>query len=325
MLVRKIRNRGANIVVEAHGEVLFAATGDVGRWTNRFSQRVGAFARQEAPSNKRPRWAHYGKPLKSTITATTKYQPGRMRVYSAVGSSAPYAYYVDQGTGIFNGSGPYPAKVLPPYHRGEASLYEHTWRPGGPGTRKVKTVWIRGQEPANEGKGFFGPALERGFRSMRMRSFKVPGEGGPKISGALNAMPTGMEDFRGNTPADGAFIAELETWRSWRDEAWVSHRTLGKAGGQPRSRSKTPAGSKSTAKPNNPTKPKRPPKPKGPSKSALAADKARVLAAAVKHYGAGNVETNSLEYRSGRWYLTVRVKDSQGRWIFKEVHQAARV
>lgn len=223
MLVRKIRNRGANIVVEAHAEVLFAATGDVGRWQNRMSQRVRSFAAQAAPRNKRPRWAHYGKPLRDTFTATTKYQEGNMRVYSAIGSSAPHAYYVDQGTGVFNGSGPYPAKVLPPWQRGEGSLYEATWRPNGPNGKRVKPVMIKGQK----GQGFFAAGLARGFRSMRLRSFQVPGEGGPKIANAMAAMPTGMENFKGNTPGDGAFVAQLKQWREWRDEAWTRN-TLGR-------------------------------------------------------------------------------------------------
>jgi hypothetical protein len=213
-LVRRIQRRGSNIVVEAHGEVLFAAGGDVGRWTNRFSQRVRAFTQAEAPSNKRPRWGHYGKPLKQTFTASTTYQPGRMRVYSAIGSSAPHAYYVDQGTGVYNGSGPYPAKVLPPWQRGEASLYEATWRPGGPGTRRVAPVMIKGQK----GQGFFDAGLRRAFQSMRMRSFQTPGD--PQITNVLNSVPTGIINFLGNTPADGAFVASLEEWRAWRDEAW---------------------------------------------------------------------------------------------------------
>jgi hypothetical protein len=217
MLVRRIRNRGANIVVEAHAEVLFAATGDVGRWQNRLSHRVRAAAAAAAPRNKRPRWAHYGKPLKTTFTATSRYQEGNMRVYSAIGSSAPHAYYVDQGTGVFNGSGPYPAKVLPPWQRGEGSLYEATWRPGGPGKRLVAPVMIKGQK----GQGFFAEGLARGFRSMRLRSFQLPGEGGPKIANAMAAIPTGMTDFKGNTPGGGAFIASLTEWREWRDEAWT--------------------------------------------------------------------------------------------------------
>lgn len=259
-LVRRIRRRGANIVVEAHGEVLFAATGDVGRWTNRFSQRVGAFARQEAPSNKRPRWAHYGKPLKATITATTKYDEMRMRVYSAIGSSAAHAWYVDQGTGVFNGSGPYPAKILPPWTRGSASLYEHTWRPAGQaGTKRVRTVMIKGQK----GQFFFDKALDRGFRSMRMRAFQVPGEGGPKISAALGSMPTGMENFSGNTPNSGAFRAELNQWREWRDAAWNNREGLGKNtyGGQGPRKPKSADKPKRPPKPSKPSKPSKPPKP----------------------------------------------------------------
>lgn len=220
VLVRRIQNRGSNIVVEANGEVLFAGSGDVGRWTNRFSQRARSFAQAEAPSNKRPRWAHYGKPLKQTFTASTTYQPTRMRVYSAIGSSAPHAWYVDQGTGIYNGSGPYEAKVLPPWQRGEASLYEATWRPGGPGTRRVSPVMIKGQK----GQGFFDAGLRRAFQSMRMRAFQSPGD--PKITGALNSVPTGLLNFLGNTPADGAFVASLQEWRMWRDEAWERNELL---------------------------------------------------------------------------------------------------
>jgi len=220
VLVRRIRRRGANIVVEANGEVLFAPTGDVGRWTNRFSHRVREATVQEAPTNKRPRWGHYGKPLKSTFTASTTYQPGRMKVYSAVGSNSPHAYYVDQGTGIYAGNGPYEARVLPPWHRGDPSLYEATWRPGGPGTSRVKPVLIKGQK----GQFFFDRGLKRGFQSMRMRSFQVPGEG--QISRALATIPTGLLNFLGNTPADAAFRASLEEWRTWRDEAFAAGESL---------------------------------------------------------------------------------------------------
>lgn len=317
-LVRRIRKRGANIVVEAHGEVLFAATGDVGRWQNRFSQRARSFTQQEAPRNKRPRWGHYGKPLRTTFTASTTYQPGNMRVYSAIGSSAPHAYYVDQGTGVYAGNGAYPAKILPPWQRGEGSLYEHTWRPGGQGQRKVKPVMIKGQR----GQFFFDAGLRRAFRSMRMRAAQVPGEGGPKISEALNSIPTGMTNFAGNTPADGAFIASLTEWRAWRDAAWARNQ-LGRnirPEREPERRERKPKKHKP-----KPTKPVKPPKSTGPSKADIAKDRARVLAAAIKHYGAGNVETASLEYRDGWWYITVRTKDSEGRTIFKEVKQRARV
>jgi hypothetical protein len=214
VLVRRIRKRGANIVVEANGEVLFAPTGEIGRWTNRFSHRVLAATEAEAPTNKRPRWAHYGKPLKSTFKASTTYQPGRMKVYAAVGSTAPHSYYVDQGTGVYAGKGPYEAKVLPPWHRGSPSLYESTWRPNGPKGRKVRPVFIKGQK----GQGFFDAGLKRGFQSMRLRSVQVPGEG--KITQALNSIPTGLLGFLGNTPPDAGFKASLEQWRAWRDAAW---------------------------------------------------------------------------------------------------------
>lgn len=221
VLVRRIHKRNANIVVEANGEVLFAPTGQVGVWTNRFSHRVRTFAALEAPANKRPRWGHYGKPLKSTFTASTTYQPGRMKVYSAIGSTSPHAYYVDQGTGIFAGNGPYPAKVIPPWYRGSPSLYENTWRPGGPGTRRVAPVLIKGQK----GQFFFDAGLKRGFASMRMRSFQVPGEG--QITQALSSIPTGLAGFLGNTPPSAGFRASLAEWRSWRDNAFMRHDRLG--------------------------------------------------------------------------------------------------
>lgn len=306
-LVRRIRRRGANIVVEAHGEVLFAATGDVGRWTNRFSQRVRAFAEQEAPSNKRPRWAHYGKPLKSTLTASTTYQPGRMRVYSAVGSSSAHAWYVDQGTGIYNDSSPYPAKILPPWQRGEGSLYEHTWRPGGPGSRRVRTVMIKGQK----GQFFFDKGLERGFRSMRMRAFQVPGEGGPKISGVLNSMPTGMENFAGNTPVTGAFIAELETWRKWRDEAWNNREDLGRGKSRPVKPTKTKA-----PKPPKAAKPPKPSKPTKPKKLTpqQRADVAKQIGARLRAQGAQIRGLKVLD--NGTWTALVK---RPGQNIFKPV------
>lgn len=344
MLVRKIRSRGANIVVEAHGEVLFAATGDVGKWQNRFSHRVRNFAAAAAPTNKRPRWSHYGKPLKSTFTATTRYQPGRMRVYSAIGSSAPHAYYVDQGTGVYAGNGPYKAKVLPPWTRGSASLYEHTWHPpnqAATGTRL--SVLIRGQE----GQGFFDKGLARGFASMRMRAFQVAGD--PKITNALKSMPTGMTNFAGNTAADGAFLFELKQWREWRDAAFNSGRVLGKGstresrrradrkaataarrrrdGEQYRERRREESKKRSQKrrdeqKAKNQSKPAKP-EIKQSNSSAKRNERLRFIAAAVKKYGS-DVDLNSLEFEGGYWYLTVKVftkRDADGemRPDFKEI------
>lgn len=232
VLIRRIHNRGANIVVEANGEILFFPGGDVANWQRRFSARVREGTIAEAPANRRPRWAHYGNPLKATITASTTAQPGRMKVYSAVGSSAPYAAYVDQGTGIYGGNGPYEAKILPPWHRGSPSLYEHTWKvPHSMGENmhgereveweEVGTVTIKGQK----GQHFFDKGLKRGFQSMRMRSAQLPIEG--KIGPAMRGLPASLLNVLGNTPADAAFVAQLEEWRAWRDAAWRRGDILG--------------------------------------------------------------------------------------------------
>jgi hypothetical protein len=224
-IVRRIRNRGATITVEANAEVLFMPGGQVHNWTNRFTGRIRAHTISEAPRNKRPRWSHYGKALHTTIVSARPRFWGngrdKQRVYGAVGSTAPYAWYVDQGTGVHNGSMPYKAKILPPWVRGEGSLYEHTWRPTGPGGKRVKPVYIKGQK----GQGFFDKGLRRAFQSMRMRSYQIATD--PKITDVINSVPTGLDNFKGNTPADGAFIAQLEEWREWRDTAW-SRNTLGR-------------------------------------------------------------------------------------------------
>lgn len=241
--VKKIRSRGANIVVEANGEVLFAPGTELSRWKNRFSQRVRSATEIAAPTNKRPRWGHYGKPLKATITAATQTRitKGGGFFYIAVGSRAPHSYYVDQGTGIYAGRGPYEAAVLPPFVRGGASLYERTWRPGGPPNPRVSPVMIRGQKPQN----FFDTGLKNGFRSMRLRSFQVPGEGASGISSAMKTAATGMADFLGNTPPDLGFRASLEEWRRWRDTAFNAGFKAGRRQ-EPRTRASRARGGQGT-------------------------------------------------------------------------------
>lgn len=208
MLVKKIRKRGVrSLVVEAHAEILFAPTGDIGEWKRRVSRKVAGAASRFAPSNERPRWAHYGQPLKQTMTATTSYQPKRMRVYSAVGSKADYAYYVDQGTGIHAGRAPWAAKILPPRTQGGHDLWEP--RKGRP------DKMIKGQR----GQQFMQRGLDSAFRSMRIYTRKVPGNGG--IGALMAGVPSGLYDgFTGNTPADAAFRAQREEWRQWRKDAW---------------------------------------------------------------------------------------------------------
>ena len=229
MLVRRLKTRGATMVVEAHGEVLFLPSGILGNWTRRFSARVREFAAQEAPSNKRPRWAHYGAPLKTTMTASTSYHPSRMRVYSAVGSKSPHALYVDQNTNVFAGNSPWAAAVLPPYQWGSASLYEATWKPGGAdGRRQVAPVMIQGQQ----GQFFMDKAVNRGFRSMRLRSAQLPAEGASKMTGVLRSTPSELlTPFAQNAGTKAAFKASLEEWRQWRDAAWDAGEGLGRGGG----------------------------------------------------------------------------------------------
>lgn len=324
-LVRRMRRRGVTITVEAHGEVLFAGTGDVGRWTNRFSQRVRSFTAQAAPSNKRPRWAHYGKPLKQTFRASTTYQPGRMKVYAAVGSTAPYAAYPDQGTGIYGGSGPYQGKILPPWHVGSPSLYESTWRPG-PGQPPVGTITIKGQK----GQFFFDKGLQRAFASMRMRSFQVPGDA--QISAATGSFPAALERVVTSGGSSAAFRASLTEWRSWRDDHFHSGRLLGKNGGRSsaeagrrQERAATAAArrraistsraavraqrsaersrkwreqqkAKSTAKP---------PRTGQTFSQRKSAERARFVTAAQKKYGRSHVDLQSLTFEDGYWYVTI--------------------
>lgn len=209
--------RGVHGVVQINANVLFAPGADIPNWKRRLSARVNDAAQGLAPSNKRPRWAHYGVPLRRSFTATTKTQITKHGGFtqSGVGSRAPYSMYVDQGTGIYSGRGPYQAKILPPWFRGSPSLYEHTWRPG-PGERPVGTVTVRGQK----GQFFMAKALKAGLTSMRLRSYQLPGEG---VSGVSDKKFISSEAlFAGNTPWSFAFDAQLREWRQWRDEAWNS-------------------------------------------------------------------------------------------------------
>lgn len=240
-ITKRFRDQGANITVTAAGEVLFMPGGQVHRWQRQFGNKIQHFAERAAPVNKRPRWGHYGKALKRTIVSNPvrfrQSGPDSFRVYATVGSSAPHAYYVDQGTGIYAGNGPYKAKILPPWTRNSPSLYEHTYRlpqadvdSGGKtflSWQPVAPVVIKGQK----GQRFFDAGLDRAFLFM-LRSGARSGAGRagliPRISEAFNHLPNGMDSFKGNTPNDAAFRVQLEEWRGWRDAAWKSGKVLGK-------------------------------------------------------------------------------------------------
>lgn len=223
---RRIRRGDTTVVVESHAEVLFMPGGQVHAWHQRFTGQIREKTRKAAPANQRPRWSHYGKPLKATIHSAKPAYWGngrdRQRIYGAVGSNSAYALYVNDGTGIHNGGGPYPAKILPPWTRGDSSLYEHTWRPGGPGSRRVSQVMIKGQK----GQHFFERGLALAFRHMRMRSRQVAGE--PRISAMATGNNVWNNGVPGNTPVSGSFLAQLQEWRAWRDEAWGRGELVGR-------------------------------------------------------------------------------------------------
>lgn len=230
MLIKRLHSRGITTVVEAHGEVLFADGAGIGRFKQRLSARVREATIAAAPANKRPRWSYYGLPLKDTIRASTstRITPGGGYFFIAVGSAAPHAHFVDQGTGIYNGAGPYEAKILPPWQHGSPSLYESTWRPNGPGTDLVGKVMIKGQK----GQQFFERGLTDGFRSAQLRSFQLPGEGVSGMAHSFNLFPNSILTLLGpgrqNSPA---FISQLKEWRLWRDTAWRNYEGLGRGGG----------------------------------------------------------------------------------------------
>jgi hypothetical protein len=229
-LVKRVRTAGGvNVVVEANAERLFTPAGDISRWNNRLSQKVRAETKIAAPVNKRPRWSHYGKPLKQTIRASSSIKPsnGGGLAYAAIGSSAPYALYVDQGTEAFN------AKILPPWRRFSPSLYEHTWKvPENAGTDaegkaiiefyEVGTIRVSGQR----GQDFFGTGLTQGMRGL-VADYK------PVIqafgAGAVRKFPQRLADYvtTDYNASNAAFRAQLEEWRSWRDSAWANEIPLG--------------------------------------------------------------------------------------------------
>ena len=340
--VRRLRQRGANVVVLAAGEPLFAPNGDVTKWVRTFGRDVRKFSIQEAPRNKRPRWKHYGAPLKRTIIQTTQPSPITMLVHSAVGSRAPHAYYVDQGTGVYAGKGAYQGKILPPWNWGSPSLYEHTWVPPGSFSKNddLGTVTIRGQK----GQKFFDKGLNRAFIKAGMPYIEVPSLGG-LAQRAVNTMPVGMTNFAGNTPWSFAFDAQLREWRAWRDDAWNRVYKLGDNGGRRRRSRKSRARgysrrvteeerkAKSAARSRkyrerqrekNPTS-----KAKAKNSVALRAERARFLSTMQKRYGIENVDVASLEFRTvkgqGYWYITIRKKDDRGRTIFDEVRGKSTV
>lgn len=234
MLVATLRKKhGTNIVVVARAEVLFAPGADVPNFRRRLIARIKEAASQLAPANgDTGRWAgrrtmrpHPGPvTLKNSFRGKTERTSSPLTIRGGITSLAPYAHFVDQGTGIYGTGGPYRAKILPPWSEGSGSLYEHTWNPGGHGA--VAPVMIQGQR----GQKFMDAALKAGMQSMRLRSYQKPGEGAsPRgISEGIADTIAGFNGSSGRPPA-------LETWREWRDDHYgKKDRLLG--GDTPRER-----------------------------------------------------------------------------------------
>lgn len=300
--VKTLRGRGANGVVVATGEVLFAPGAVVPRWASKFTAAVKKGTAAAAPTNKRPRWAHYGTPLKKSFRGTTNADPSRMMVHAAVGSTARHAWYVDQGTSDFD------AKILPPWRRGGPSLYEHTWKPGGRG-KPVGPIHVRGQK----GQHFFERGLDSGFAAMRLVA------GGPvdNLKAAVAKTDHALPNFLGNTQWSVAFQFQLEEWRRWRDMSFKAGESLSNGGKKfgARERQLTKhAGAVGLSKEIKKAKPARSVAEPGRPKVSRSTDRKAFMAAMIKKYG--RVDENP-EYRNGRWYVSVwkkELNDGRGGW-----------
>ena len=327
-LTKVVQRRGSRVVIEAYGEVLMTPAGNVGVWMATLSRAITAATKRAAPSNSRPYWGHYAghKRLAESITSSTEYNPALMQVNSVVGSSAPYALFVDQGTGVYAGHQPYEAAILPPWTRGDASLYEATWRPGGVGTSKASPVMIRGQRAQK----FFQKGIKFGMLSMGVVPHTKPMDPAASLK---NSTPSNLPGAA--PPQMSLFRLQLEEWRIWRDTAWGEGRMLGRDGGGSSNyarrmtaakRSKAQKASrKTTRKPpaKKTAKPKATQKPapkKPPAKKGLTTEQKREIARAIgARWKQAGREFRALEIRNdGTWKALIKkgsiFKPETGRW-----------
>lgn len=213
---RVMKGRHVQTVLTVATQAMFGENGDVANFKRRLSAKVAAQAALAAPSNKRPRWLHYGKPLKQTMKSHTSVRPtsGGGYAYSQVGSTAHYSAYVDQGTGIYgpDANGPYLARVLPPWTVGSPSLYEASWHPQG-ASHASHQVLIKGQRP----QGFMETGMDEALFSMIPPTPTNVAKG--QILSAFRWENT-PPFFAGNTPVSPLFLRQLDEWRDWRQQAW---------------------------------------------------------------------------------------------------------
>lgn len=334
------RKKHVTITAEAYAEVAFTPRGPMPAWNRRAAQAVEKAIIANTPTGSRPHWAHTGKRLKDTISSQTAMNAAGSKAHFTVGSSSYYAAYVDQGTGGFD------AKILPPWSRGSASLFEHTWKPS-PNSAPVGKLPVKGQKAQR----FFGRGLQEGMAAMgiiaRPTSDVVD----------TTPFPRHITQFPGDAYNQAAFRAQLEEWRKWRDKAWADGKYLGRSGSDSRSRevarrrasralsrrlraaerkkrranstAKTSAergrefrerqaAAKGKARPKRRTREDKAQRRETVSQKQ---DRANFKAAMIKKYGR---IIGAVEYRNGRWYATVPAKDDRGRNIFKEVSAKAK-
>lgn len=307
-VVERLKGRNVSGVVEVHAEVLFAPTGQITNWSRRFSLNARSKASAYAPSNKRPRWGHYGLPLKQTMRATTDSEMTRGGGYtvSAVGSTAPHALYVDQGTDGFY------AKILPPTTHGGDDLFEYTYRPpGSPAWGIWKEKYVSGQE----GQFFFDRALEDTLLQMTGRSITKRGGIVPIIADFTATSPFSP----GNTTSASSpgFLTQLEEWRTWRDISYRRRRAEAEARRSPESRAREDAERarrREAARENRREKARERARQWRKEKGNARAKDSRAFIKAMRDkYGSSNVLTDTLKRKDGYWYVQV-ITDGKPMW-----------
>ena len=220
-LTKFVKTKGGTMWLEVHAEVLFAQGQMVDGWTRRFAERTKRYTSAAAPRHnyaKRPLRPHGGPHLKTTfIVGKSKsvLNPMGGVVLSAMGSTSPYALFVDQGT-----SGQM-AKILPPWAPGSPTLFESTHvnsMGGAPGPKPVS---------GQTGQHFFDAGLASTMKYMLNRSFQKLPERGMLVPGSGGISNLGWSTFFGNSAGSDATFwnpggsGRLNEWRRWRDEAWI--------------------------------------------------------------------------------------------------------
>lgn len=334
MLTGVVKKKGATMVYEARGELLVMPGQVIHSWTQRFTNRVQRYTSAAAPTHnygKRPLRPHPGPHLKTTIIRgrTRPYvRASGGAVFSAVGSTAPYAAFVDQGT-----KGQI-AKVLPPWAPGSPTLFEATWTPRGRGPVGPKPV------SGQKARHFFDTGMDRAFAYMLRRSYQVPGERGLLSGGGPSVANLGWDAFFGNTGSDPSFTRRLDTWRQWRTEAYGDkrHQAERERRRAPRSRGMSPGekarraqesaerrraeARKRTQRNRDKAKDTKKAKDITTKSRTRAADRAAFLRAMKAKYR--RVDSGSAKYRGGYWYVLVWKDDGTGRATWVEVRGKAK-